>query len=186
MKNLSKEIIEILRKNNLKIATMESCTSGSLVSELTNVEGSSAVVEGGYVTYSNEQKIRAGVSSEVIEKFGVYSKECALEMALISKKNANTQIGIGVTGSLGNVDLNNRDSKVGVINFAIVMDGRKVAYCIYLSKDELILSREEQKKIVVDVIQNYLYMYLMKRIKVISVEELLKQSEKIDNSNMEK
>lgn len=161
MNSINKKIVEILKNNNLKIATMESCTSGSLVSELTNIEGSSAVVEGGYVTYTNEQKIRAGVSREVIEEFGVYSKECALEMALTSKKNANTQIGIGVTGSLGNVDPNNKDSEVGVINFAIVMDGKEeLEYRICFSKDELQLNRKEQKLIVVDIILKTLYKYL--------------------------
>ena len=76
------EIIRLLKEKGLYISTMESCTGGGLVNALTNIEGSSEVLKYSAVTYSNEFKIKMGVSSEVIDKYSVYSIETANEMAL--------------------------------------------------------------------------------------------------------
>ena len=66
-----------LIENKLQITTMESCTSGQVASLLTDTEGSSAVVKGAFITYSNEAKIRQGVPAQLIEQYGVYSPETA-------------------------------------------------------------------------------------------------------------
>lgn len=155
---MEREIIEKLRKKNLTLSTCESCTSGLLCSTLTNIEHSSEVIIGGYITYTNEQKIRVGVSKQIIEKFGVYSLECAKEMARICKINSKSKIGIGVTGTLGNLDPNNNDSKLGKIYYAIVMDIPNSNYVftkefeIILDNDDLSLDRYQQKKKVVQII----------------------------------
>ena len=60
---------------------MESCTSGLIASMITDTEGASAIFPGGYVTYLNETKIFVGVDPKVIERYGVYSTECAEAMA---------------------------------------------------------------------------------------------------------
>ena len=73
-----KELIDKLIEKNLKITSMESCTGGYFLSCVTNIENSSKVTEGGYITYSNDSKIRNGVSKEIIEEYGVYSKETAI------------------------------------------------------------------------------------------------------------
>ena len=105
---------------------MESCTSGLIASLLTDTEGASAIMKGAYITYSNEAKIKAGVPEEVINKYGVYSKETAAEMAQKCKDSFVADIGIGVTGSFGNVDPNNADSVPGEIHFAIAFESEVV------------------------------------------------------------
>ena len=76
-----KELVEILKNNNETISTMESCTGGALASAITDIEGASEVLKFSAVTYSNEYKIKMGVSSEVIDTYSVYSIETAREMA---------------------------------------------------------------------------------------------------------
>jgi nicotinamide-nucleotide amidase len=88
------------RKQNLAIA--ESCTGGFLANKITNVPGASKVFVAGYVTYSNEEKIRAlGVSRESIEKFGAVSEEVAAEMARGVQERAGATHGIATTGIAG-------------------------------------------------------------------------------------
>ena len=117
-----------LIEKNILVTTMESCTSGLIASLLTDTEGSSAIIKGAYVTYSNEAKIKNGVPAEIINTFGVYSKETALAMAKASKESYQADIGIGVTGSFGNIDPNNHDSVPGEVYFAIADDLEAEAY----------------------------------------------------------
>lgn len=112
------------------ITTMESCTSGQIASLITDTEGASAVMPGAFVTYSNAAKIRMGVPAETIETFGVYSPETASAMARACRKTCGTDIGVGVTGTFGNVDPNNADSAPGEVYFAIdEADGATVWHC---------------------------------------------------------
>ena len=112
-------ITNTLIKEQLTITTMESCTSGLVASLLTDTEGASAVLKGAFVTYSNEAKIKQNVPADVIERFGVYSEETAREMALAAKRAYGADIAVGVTGTMGNVDLANNDSTPGEVFFAI-------------------------------------------------------------------
>ena len=129
---LTKKLIE----KKLTITTMESCTAGLLMSLITDTEGSSAVTKGGFVTYSNEAKILNGVPAETIEKYGVYSKETAEAMARACRKTYGANIGVGVTGTFGNVDPNNKDSIPGQVFFAIDMNGDIISYERILEKQE--------------------------------------------------
>ena len=101
------EIIEILTKSNKTISTMESCTGGGVANAITNIEGASEILKFSAVTYSNEYKIKMGVNSKTIDKYSVYSKEVAREMAYNISKFANSNYGIGITGKLNRVDKNN-------------------------------------------------------------------------------
>lgn len=83
---------------------MESCTGGALASEITNVEGASDVLKFSAVTYSNEFKVKMGVSKDVIDKYSVYSMETAYEMSRNISKFTNSNYGVGITGKFGNVD----------------------------------------------------------------------------------
>ena len=120
-------ITKLLISKNMTITTMESCTCGQIASLLTDTEGSSAILKGADITYSNEAKIMAGVPEAVISKFGVYSKETAAEMARKCRERFGADIGIGITGSFGNIDPNNADSVPGEIHFAISMGKELVA-----------------------------------------------------------
>ena len=113
-------VVKHLIKNNLSITCMESCTSGLVSSMLTDTEGASAIFPGSMVTYSNSSKILSKVDPGVIEKYGVYSKETACAMAESAQKIYQTDIAIGVTGSTGNVDPNNKDSIAGEVHYAII------------------------------------------------------------------
>lgn len=109
-----------LIEKKLTITTMESCTSGFISSLITDTQGSSAIIKGAFVTYSNEAKIKCGVPADVIQKFGVYSKETALAMAKAAKNFYKSDIGVGITGTFGNVDENNADSVPGVVYISVV------------------------------------------------------------------
>ena len=101
------EVIKLLKEKNKTIATMESCTGGGVVNAITNIEGASEVLKFSAVTYSNEYKIKLGVSNDTIDKYRVYSMEVAREMALNISKFAGSNYGIGITGKLNRVDKNN-------------------------------------------------------------------------------
>lgn len=96
-------LVECLTGLNKKIATMESCTGGLLASSITNIPGASTVMEYGFVTYSNIAKIDMGVSKDIIDKYTVYSKEAAVEMAIKASMKANSNYGVGITGELNSM-----------------------------------------------------------------------------------
>lgn len=122
-----------LIEKSLTIATMESCSAGLIASLITDSEGASASFKGGFVTYSNEAKILNGVDKDIIEKYGVYSFETAKAMAKACKDFYGTDIGIGVTGTLGNTDPNNSDSVTGEIYIGVCTPKEN-----FLFKEEII------------------------------------------------
>ena len=118
-----RRLTKLLIDRKYTITTMESATSGQIASLITDTEGSSAVLKGAFITYSNEAKILQGVPAETIEKYTVYSRETAEAMAAACMKAYGARIGIGVTGTMGNVDPANPDASVpGQVYFAIGMD----------------------------------------------------------------
>ena len=146
-----------LIENKLQITTMESCTSGQVASLLTDTEGSSAVVKGAFITYSNEAKIRQGVPAQLIERYGVYSPETAASMAENCRASYSADIGIGVTGSFGNVDPANPDSIPGEVFFAIACEkGTSVYHCTIPEQP----SRLDYKLYMADVIAYRLLLLL--------------------------
>lgn len=126
-------VTENLIRNNMTISFMESCTSGLLASMFTDTQGASAVFKGSFVTYSNEAKIDAGVDETVIQEYGVYSKECAREMARAVKEHFNADIAVGITGTTGNVDPNNMSTSVeGEAYYCIIIENSIYDYYIKL------------------------------------------------------
>lgn len=115
-----KNLTSFLIKNNISITTMESATSGQIASLITDTEGASKIFKGAFITYSNEAKIMNGVPAQIIEKYSVYSKETVTKMAEACRKTYNADVGIGVSGTIGNVDPANIESSVpGEVYFAI-------------------------------------------------------------------
>lgn len=147
-------VVNKLIEKNKTIATMESCTGGFIASEITNIDGSSNVLKFSAVTYSNEYKIKMGVDKNIIDKYSVYSKETAKEMAYNISNYANSNYGIGVTGKFNRIDPNN-----------LVGDDSLVFVCIY-DKDKNIFydleikpiyeSRIDNKRLVCDEIRKKL------------------------------
>lgn len=117
-------ITRSLIAQGMTITTMESCTAGQVASLITDTEGSSAVLKGAFVTYSNEAKVMQGVPASTIERFGVYSEQTAAAMAEACRAAYGASIGVGVTGSFGNVDPANADSVPGEVFFALAAEGR--------------------------------------------------------------
>ena len=114
-----RRITETLIKRELTFTSMESCTSGLIASLITDTEGSSAVMKGAYITYSNDAKVLHGVPKETIDKYGVYSYETAEDMAFSAGAIYEADVAIGVTGTMGNTDPSNDDSVPGEVYFAI-------------------------------------------------------------------
>jgi len=100
--SLAAVLIRLLSEGGQTLALAESCTGGFLADQITNVPGASKVFVAGYVTYSNEEKIRTlGVSCESIEKFGAVSEQVATEMAEGIRIRTGATHGIATTGVAG-------------------------------------------------------------------------------------
>jgi nicotinamide-nucleotide amidase len=109
----------LLSNKHLTIATAESCTGGLIANKITDVPGSSNYFIKGYVTYSNESKIKdLGVKESTIKKYGAVSKETALEMALGVRKKAHTNIAISTTGIAGPTG-GTKEKPVGLVWFGL-------------------------------------------------------------------
>lgn len=149
-----KIIVDKLINNNKTISTMESCTGGLLASSLTDIEGASEVIKFSAVTYSNEFKIKMGVSEEVINTYSVYSIETAIEMSKNISIFTNSNYGVGITGKLNRVDKNNLYSKDNVVYISIYdKDNDKYYnYDIEVNRD----TRRENKRYVIEFIYNKL------------------------------
>lgn len=148
-KNFWIEIVNELIERKLTIATMESCTGGGIANEITNISGASAIIKESYITYCNDAKIKQGVSAEVIEKYSVYSRETAIEMARAVKKQACSDYSIGVTGQLGRIDPNNPVEKLNRVWFAISDENNNIT-----SKELVVASNDRsiQKEYVINEI----------------------------------
>ena len=90
------------RQTGLRLVTAESCTGGLVAGCLTEIAGSSDVVERGFVTYSNASKQEVlGVSAEVIDRLGAVSAEVALAMAEGALARSRAQVAVSITGIAG-------------------------------------------------------------------------------------
>jgi nicotinamide-nucleotide amidase len=98
----AKALLELCRAKKLKIATAESCTGGLVAATLTEIAGSSDVVERGFVTYSNEAKeTMLGVPAPTLERFGAVSRETAEAMAKGALAHAPADLAVSITGIAG-------------------------------------------------------------------------------------
>jgi nicotinamide-nucleotide amidase len=95
-------LLDLCRAKKLTIAAAESCTGGLLAATLTEIPGSSAVFDRGFVTYSNDAKIAMlGVPVDLIETFGAVSRETAQAMASGALVQANVDLAVAITGIAG-------------------------------------------------------------------------------------
>lgn len=96
------ELIRRATAAGITIATAESCTGGMIAAALTDIPGSSAVVDRGFVTYSNAAKMQMlGVKTETLDAVGAVSEEVAAEMAAGALVNAGVTLAVSVTGIAG-------------------------------------------------------------------------------------
>lgn len=100
--SLATQLGSFLKAKNQKIATAESCTGGWIAQCITEIPGSSAWFDRGFVTYSNSAKMQMlGVKPETLERFGAVSAETASEMAAGALMNSEADCAIAVTGIAG-------------------------------------------------------------------------------------
>lgn len=97
---LAERLRDLMQRNNLTLATMESCTAGLIASMLTDVEGAGYFI-GGAVTYGLSAKHLFGVSPSLVRRCGLVSAEVAASMAERAAAHFHTDCGIGVTGVAG-------------------------------------------------------------------------------------
>ena len=99
---ITNEILKLASARGLMIATAESCTGGMVAAALTDVPGSSAVVERGFVTYSNTAKIEMlGVSEHTLATYGAVSEQVAQEMAQGALSHSAAHLAVSITGIAG-------------------------------------------------------------------------------------
>ncbi len=121
------ELLQMFRLARLKIATAESCTGGLIAGCLTEIAGSSDVVERGFVTYSNEAKQEMlGVPKMLINLNGAVSEKVAVAMAEGALKNSLADISIAVTGVAGPGG-GSDDKPVGLVHLACAGRGRQTS-----------------------------------------------------------
>ncbi len=123
IETLARRVVEENAALGRKVTVAESCTGGLVAAALTEIPGSSAVLDRGFVTYSNEAKMEClDVSLEIIETFGAVSIACAWAMAkgALDRSHADGAVAIsGVAGPGGGTDL----KPVGTVVFARVVRG---------------------------------------------------------------
>ena len=119
-------LLEACQEHSIMLATAESCTGGLIIAALTDIAGSSAVVDRGFITYSNEAKMEMlGVSKATIEAHGAVSRETVLEMAAGALTHSQAKISLAVTGIAGPSG-GSAEKPVGLVWFGIALAGQPV------------------------------------------------------------
>jgi nicotinamide-nucleotide amidase len=122
---LAQALGEILIAKKLKLVLAESCTGGLVSALMTEVAGSSAWFEGGFITYSNPMKMdQLGVSPSTLDMYGAVSENTAIEMAHGALNKASADIAASITGIAGPAG-GSKEKPVGMVCFAWV--GRDLA-----------------------------------------------------------
>jgi nicotinamide-nucleotide amidase len=111
-------VLDTCRARGLTLATAESCTGGLVAGALTDIAGSSDVVDRGFVTYSNEAKQQMlGVPAQTLKTFGAVSRETAQAMAVGAISRAGVDLAVAITGIAGPGG-GSKDKPVGLVHFA--------------------------------------------------------------------
>ena len=128
MTDLAKKVLEQCRSQEIMLATAESCTGGLIVGSLTEIAGSSDVVDCGFVTYSNEAKMRIlGVSETTLREVGAVSEAVAFAMAEGALLNSRAEISVAVTGVAGPGG-GSVEKPVGLVHLACARHGRETLH----------------------------------------------------------
>ncbi|MDB9945746.1 CinA family protein [Ascidiaceihabitans sp.] len=100
--SLAAQILDLAKQSETMIASAESCTGGMVMAALTDIAGSSAVAERGFVTYTNNAKMQMlGVSGATLDAHGAVSEEIAAEMAKGALRNSEATLSVSITGIAG-------------------------------------------------------------------------------------
>jgi|TARA_Y100000813_G_scaffold189225_1_gene164213 PncC family amidohydrolase len=142
-----KSLIKILAKKKLKISVVESCTGGLLASKITSTSGASKVFNLGFVTYSNQAKIKIlKVNKNIIQKYGAVSHECCSMMVNNLSKISKANISVSITGIAGPKG-GTKSKPVGLVYIGI-KKGNKISVnkCLFKSKKRSSIQRASVNK----------------------------------------
>ena len=124
MTKILEKVSKKLHQNKLLLVSAESCTGGWLAKQITDISGSSAIFDRGFVTYSNESKQEMlGVQKNTIEGFGAVSENVVKEMASGAIEHSNADISIAISGVAG-PDGGTEDKPVGMVCFGLQQRGK--------------------------------------------------------------
>lgn len=116
-------LVKKLAEKGKKIASAESCTGGLVAKRITNISGSSGVLDGSIVAYANKVKEKfLGVPSEILATKGAVSEETAIEMARGVRRLFDADIGVATTGIAGPTG-GTAEKPVGRVYVAVSSDG---------------------------------------------------------------
>jgi nicotinamide-nucleotide amidase len=129
LRRAAKRVLDLCRVRGLRVATAESCTGGLVAAALTEIAGSSDVVDCGFVTYSNEAKQKMlGVPAATLTRYGAVSSETAMAMVKGALKNSQADLAVSITGIAGPGG-GSRQKPVGLVYFAAASrEGRRLAH----------------------------------------------------------
>lgn len=143
LKERAAALLKAYEAKGLRIATAESCTGGLVAALLTEIAGSSAVVERGFVTYSNEAKTELiGVPSEMIAGHGAVSEPVARAMAEGALSHSRADVAVAITGIAGPGGAT-ATKPVGLVHFGLARTG---AGTIHLERRYGDLGRENVRR----------------------------------------
>jgi nicotinamide-nucleotide amidase len=127
LRTAAKRLLDVCRARGLRVATAESCTGGLVAGALTEIPGSSDVVERGFVVYSNAAKeTMLGVPAATLKRHGAVSAETAVAMAAGALKNSEADLTVSITGIAGPGG-GSKQKPVGLVHFgAAARDGRSL------------------------------------------------------------
>ena len=143
MKSLVKKLI----KKKLKISFAESCTGGLLANTITSISGASKVFNMGFITYSNQAKIKIlKISKKIIIKYGAVSPECCKAMVINLSKISKANINVSITGIAG-PNGGTKKKPVGLVYIGI-KKGNKIMIIknLFKSKKRKSIQRSTVKK----------------------------------------
>lgn len=140
MRDILEKVSQKLHENNLSLVSAESCTGGWVAKQMTDLAGSSAIFDRGFVTYSNQAKQdMLGVSSGTLEDYGAVSEQIVIEMVEGALKNSQADIALSISGIAGPGG-GTAEKPVGTVCFAwMKRDGKPIAETLLIAgnRDEI-------------------------------------------------
>ena len=125
---LAEKVISACKKDNLRLATAESCTGGLIAGCLTSVTGASEVLQFGFVTYTNQAKVNMlGVSNNVLSEHGAVSEIVSRSMASGAIRPGNANISVSVTGIAGPSG-GSTEKPVGLVHISVAREHYEILH----------------------------------------------------------
>lgn len=148
----AEQLVEALVERGYTISFAESCTGGKMASAIIDVPDASKVFNSGFITYSNEAKMKyVNVEQETLEKHGAVSEETTREMAVGAAKADNAQVAVGISGIAGPGG-GTKEKPVGTVCFGFYMNGEVFSDTVYFGE----VGRNKVRDLSVEYVLNVL------------------------------